>query len=144
MREKNPKTEIVTKFKNSDYEKTQNLKLWQNSKTQIVIKLQNPNNDKTQKLKLWQNSKLKMWPLLCVIFPQGFWKYKKFGRGTLGSAGKKTGKQSEKYRYQKILVIKAKFAQKLLCAVILHPFLVKDFKYKTTSFNYHSPRIPNL
>ena len=47
------KTQIVTKFKNSNCDKTQKLKWWQNSKTQIVTKLKNSN---VTKLKLWQNS----------------------------------------------------------------------------------------
>ena len=42
----------MTKFKNSNYDQTQKLKLEQNSKTQIVTKLKNSNCDKTQKLKL--------------------------------------------------------------------------------------------
>ena len=60
-------------FKNSNYDKTPKLKLWQNSKTsnsgktqklkflqiktQIVTKLKNSNCEETQKLKLWRNSK---------------------------------------------------------------------------------------
>ena len=43
MREK--KTDIVTKLKNSNCDKTQKLKLWTNSKTQIVTKLKNQNCD---------------------------------------------------------------------------------------------------
>ena len=54
-----------------------------------------------------------MRPVLSIIFPQGFQKYKKFGHWTLGSGGKKTGKQSEKHRYQNILLSRAKFAQNL-------------------------------
>ena len=50
-------TQIVTRLKNSNYDKTQKLKLWQNAKTQIAMKLKNTNCDKTQKLKIWQNSK---------------------------------------------------------------------------------------
>ena len=44
------KTQIVMKLKNSNGDKTQKLKLWQNSKTQIVTKLKNSNCDnlKTQ------------------------------------------------------------------------------------------------
>ena len=37
-------------------------------------------------------------PLLSMIFPQGFQKSEKFGHLTLGSAGKKTFKQSKKIR----------------------------------------------
>ena len=59
---------IVTKLKNSNYDKSQKTKLWQNSKTQIVskiktqntqnlTKLQNSNCDKTPKINLWQNRK---------------------------------------------------------------------------------------
>ena len=59
---------MVTKLRNSNCDKTQKLKLWQNSNTQIVTKvenseteivtkLKNSNCDKTQKLKFWQNSK---------------------------------------------------------------------------------------
>ena len=55
----------MTKPKNPECDKTQELKMWQNSKTlivtklktQIVTKLKNLSCDKTQKLKLWQNSK---------------------------------------------------------------------------------------
>ena len=46
------------KLKNSNCDKTQKHKLWQNSITQIVIKL-NSNGDKTQKLNLWQLKKSK-------------------------------------------------------------------------------------
>ena len=45
-------------WQNSNCDKTQNvtkLKLWPSSKTQIVTKLKKSNCDKTQKLKLWQN-----------------------------------------------------------------------------------------
>ena len=53
---------IVTKLKNSNYDKSQKLNLWQNSKIQIVTKLKtqirtklnNSNCDQTQILKLWQ------------------------------------------------------------------------------------------
>ena len=52
------KTQIVTKLKNSNYDKTKkNSKLWLNSKIQIVTNLKNSNCDKTIKKKLWQNSK---------------------------------------------------------------------------------------
>ena len=77
----NSKTQIGTKLKNLNCDKTQKLKfckiqkfkLGQNSKTQIVTKLKNSNCvnskteivtklknsscDKTQKLKLWQNTR---------------------------------------------------------------------------------------
>ena len=43
----NLKTQIVTKPKNLNCDKTQKHKFWQNSK--------NSNCDKTQKFKLWQN-----------------------------------------------------------------------------------------
>ena len=36
---------MVTKLKNSNCDKTQKLKLWQNSKTQIVTKLKKSNCD---------------------------------------------------------------------------------------------------
>ena len=51
------------KPKNSNCDKTQKLKLWQNSQNQIVTTLKNSNFDKktknkiVTKLKLWQNSK---------------------------------------------------------------------------------------
>ena len=47
----NLKTQIVTKLKNSNCDKTQKLKLWQNSKVYAVTKLKNSNGYKTQKLK---------------------------------------------------------------------------------------------
>ena len=67
-------------LKPSNWQETQKLKMWQNSKTQIVTKLKTSNCDKTQKiqfetklkstncdksqkLKLWQNKKLKLWQL---------------------------------------------------------------------------------
>ena len=46
------------KLENWNGDKTQQLKLWHNSKTQVVTKLKNSNFEKTQmvtKLKLWQN-----------------------------------------------------------------------------------------
>ena len=39
------------KLKNTNFDKTQQLKLWYNSKTQIVMKLKNANCDENQKLK---------------------------------------------------------------------------------------------
>ena len=68
------KHQIVTKLKNAKYDNSQNFKLWQNyktemvtklknlnlDKTQIVTKLKNSNCDKTQKLKLWQNPKIQV------------------------------------------------------------------------------------
>ena len=52
---------MVTKLKNSNGDKTQKQKLWQNSKTPIVKNhLKKSSCDKTKigtKLKLWQNSK---------------------------------------------------------------------------------------
>ena len=59
------KTQIVTKLKNSNNDKTQKLELWQNSKKLIVEKLTKISNcDKTQKsygdiiqrIQLWHNS----------------------------------------------------------------------------------------
>ena len=55
----------MTKLKNWNWDQTQKVLMWQNSKTQIVTKLkkencdktQNLNCDKTQKLKLRQNLK---------------------------------------------------------------------------------------
>ena len=66
-------------------------------------------------------------PVLSITFPQEFRKSKKFGHWTPKSGGKKTVKRSEKHRYQKILLSKAKFAQQLFFfwAAILHPLLVK-------------------
>ena len=48
--------------------------------------------------------------------------------------GKNTVKRSEKRRYQKILLSKAKFAKKqfFCCTAILHPLLEKLFKSETT------------
>ena len=59
-REKKSKAQNVTKLKNSIYEKTQKLKLWQNPKTLLW---QNSNCDQTQKLQCWQNlsQKLQLW-----------------------------------------------------------------------------------
>ena len=60
-RQRNSKTPIVTKLKNSNYYKTQIVTKFKNSKydkTQIVTKFKNLKFDKTQiktKLKLWQN-----------------------------------------------------------------------------------------
>ena len=51
-------------------------------------------------------------PLLSITFPPGFKKSKKFGRRILGSGDKKTLKRSEKHGYQKVLLSKAKLAQK--------------------------------
>ena len=59
------KTQMMTKFKNTNCDKTQTLKIWQNSKTQILMKLKNSNCDETQKLQMWwspktdENQKLK-------------------------------------------------------------------------------------
>ena len=81
----NSKSQIVTKLKNSNCDRTQKLKLWPNSKlklgknpnTQIVQKVKNANGDKTQKVKLCKffktlttlkysnrdkTQKLKLWP----------------------------------------------------------------------------------
>ena len=52
----NSKNQIVTKLKISNCDNTQKLKLGKTSKTQIVTKLKNSNSDKTQILKLCQNS----------------------------------------------------------------------------------------
>ena len=78
------------KLKNTDFDKTQHLKLWQNSKTlivtklknsncvktkkktQIVTKLKNTNCDKTQKLKLCQNSTTQRGTRYCWGWPQ-YW-----------------------------------------------------------------------
>ena len=43
------KTQIVTKLKNSNYDKDQKFKLWHEVKTQIATKLKISNCDKTQK-----------------------------------------------------------------------------------------------
>ena len=56
---------------------------------------------------------LKLRPLLFITFPQGFQNTKMFGHETLASGGKKNVKLSDKHRYQKILLSKAKFIQKL-------------------------------
>ena len=59
---KRSKTQVVIKLKNS------NVKKKLKTKTQMMTKPKNPNSDKTQKVKLWQNSncdktlKLKLWP----------------------------------------------------------------------------------
>ena len=50
-------TQIVIKLKNLKREKIQKLILCWNLKTQMVTKLKKSNCDKTQKLRLWQNSK---------------------------------------------------------------------------------------
>ena len=42
------KNQIVTKLNNSNYDKTQKLKMRQNSKTKIVTTLKNSNGDITQ------------------------------------------------------------------------------------------------
>ena len=63
----NSKPQIVTIIKILNYDKTEELKLWQNSITQTNLtqklkseqNLKKSNQDKTQKLKLWQNSKTK-------------------------------------------------------------------------------------
>ena len=61
---------------------------------------------------LYEQKFLNLGPLFSITFSQGFQKSKKFGHYTSGSADKKTVKQSEKHRYKKILLRKAKFAQK--------------------------------
>ena len=48
----------MLKTKNSNYDKTQKLKLLQNSKTQLVTKLKNSNWDQTQKLKIVTKNQL--------------------------------------------------------------------------------------
>ena len=75
---KDSTTQIVTKLKNSNCEKTKNsncditqkLKVWQkkivtkqkiSNCDMILMKLKSTNYDKTQKLKLWQLQKLKLW-----------------------------------------------------------------------------------
>ena len=50
------KTRILTILKKFKWDRIQ-LKVWQISKTQTVTKFNNSNCDKTQQLKLWQNSK---------------------------------------------------------------------------------------
>ena len=61
---------MVTKLKNSNGDKTQKHKLWQNSKTQIAIKLKMwriRKKSKTQnatELKLWQHSNTKIFTKL--------------------------------------------------------------------------------
>ena len=84
----NLKTQIVTNLKNSNWDKTQKLKLWQNSKcdqtkksngdktqknklcqyskTQIVTKLKNSNCYKTKKNNVWQNPKSKIVAVVIV------------------------------------------------------------------------------
>ena len=56
----NSKTQTVRKFKNSNGDETQKLKLWWNSKKQIVTQLKNSNCDKNLKYKVWQNSKIQI------------------------------------------------------------------------------------
>ena len=48
--------QIVTKRKNSNFDKTQNLNFWRNSEIQIVTKLNNTNCDKTQIVTKLKNS----------------------------------------------------------------------------------------
>ena len=55
---KNSKTQIMTRLKNSNNDKTQKFKLWQNSK--------NSNCDKTQKIKLWLNSETQIVTVVIV------------------------------------------------------------------------------
>ena len=73
---KNSKTQIMTKLKNSNFDKTHKLKLWQNSKTQIVkknykkksrfdktkktqivTKIKNSNRHTTQKYLFWLSAR---------------------------------------------------------------------------------------
>ena len=65
VRKKNLKTQcdkahILTKFKNSHYDKTQRLKLWWISKTRIVTKLKNSSCDKTQVVQCYQKGFFKL------------------------------------------------------------------------------------
>ena len=80
---------------------------------------------------LYEQKLTNLRPLLLLLFPQGFHKYKKkFGRWALGSEDKKTVKRSEKHHYQKkSSSVRQNFAQKqtFCCAVILHIFLIKVF-----------------
>ena len=57
---------------------------------------------------------LNLIPLFSITFPQGFRKSKQFGHWTLRNGGKKTVKRSDKHRYQKVRLSKAKFAHKLI------------------------------
>ena len=128
--------------KKSHIRETPNLSTDADSSTKTK-KIQRVRQSLQQKKTLYEQMFSNLRPLLPITFPQGFPKSKKFGHWTLGSGGKKTGKQSEKHQYQNIPLSKAKFAQKLIffCAAILHPLLVKVFKSETTSFLYLPPRI---
>ena len=90
--------------------------------------------------RFWTTSKQKcsnVRPLLSITFSQEFWIYKNIGHPTLGSGGKKIVKgylKSEKMREKNFF----------FCAAILDNFQTKMFISETTSFNYFSPRIPNL
>ena len=58
------KTQKLKLWQQSNWDKTQNvtkLKLWQNFKTQIVTKLKTQIVTKLKKLKFYQNQKIKLW-----------------------------------------------------------------------------------
>ena len=70
---------------------------------------------------LFKQKFLNVRPLLSIIFPQGFRKYKKFGHWTSGSGGKKTFKLSEEMKEK--ICIKKKFR----CGDFT-PFMSKSFQ----------------
>ena len=77
------KTQILTKLKMGRRKKLKNLPC---NKTQIVTKLENSNYDKTQILKLWQNSKLKLWQNLIYVFTSNNEEEKNFKALTKGQS----------------------------------------------------------
>ena len=85
-------------------------------------------------------------PLCSMTFPQGFKNRKSLDIRIWEVGAKRPLTRVRNTFTKKILLIKAKFAQKqtFLCAAILHPLLFKVFKSETTSLHYISLRIPNL
>ena len=85
---------------------------------------------------LYEQKFSNMRPLLSITFPQGFLKSKKFEYWTSGSGVKIPLNGVRNADTKKVLLSKAKFAQKqfFCCAAILHPLLEKLFISETTFF----------
>ena len=84
--------------------------------------------------------------LLSITFPQGFWKSNILDVGLQEVGAKKTLNGVGNTDTKKILLSKAKIAQKLFffCRATLHPLFVKVFESETTNFHFFFPRIQNL
>ena len=85
---------------------------------------------------LYEQKYFNLRPFISISFPQGFGKFKKQRRQTLGSGGKKTFKWSDQR--------KKKICKNFFAAAVLDHLRAQMSTSDTTSFHYFSPRIPNL